>query len=572
MLEKIAAGNGTRAASGPAAADGLSAQERYFRAQARAVYRVHAPQFPDQRIRVVLKALDHPWGDPGSVQIHAGDAHLELIDEAYMGYMDFGDSGVSGAAAEDTGKTGPEIAATIVAGVPRPLRRNETVPEKTAPDFGRRPALRRLLRASPVLFEQLKYHYETRQRKLCPSRHSFRPLGRASRHPMGGAGDTRDTTKPPAILIGFHWLETGGAEKLAFDCVAWARAAGLRVLVVAERADMHRQAHRLPEDVAFIRADAYLAPDQWFTFLEHLIRTENIRALHIHHNVRLYENLMRLKAVFPDLVTIDSTHIVEHENGGFPRTSGVWTNYIDHHHVISRELVSFYLDRFNVSDRVLLGRMLEPGDAGGLPDLRLGAGQKSLRLAFVGRLVHQKRAPLAVAILQRLRKWARAQGIGLHLDMVGTGPYLEVVRQMIRQANLGQIVTLHPADSDVPALLGQADILLLPSGNEGLALVCYEAIENGALPVSTDVGGQDELVAEALLVPAAPLACLRETAARIRRLASDPAFLERSKAETLARYAGLRADPTAEQVLGALYRRILDNSPPTAAAGSPART
>ncbi len=529
---------------------GTAPEALYFRTQAEAVYRVQGMGYPDRRVRIVLKALEHPWGDPGSVRIDAGDTHLELIDEAYMGYMDFGPDG----------EEGEEIAATIGAGVPRPLRPNETVPEKTAPDFSHRPALQRLLRISPVLFEQLKYQYEMRARRLCPSRHSFNPLKRASRHPIGGPTPPRDTTKPPAILIGFHWLETGGAENLAFDCVAWARAVGLRVLVLAERADIHRQTHRLPEDVEFIRADAYLHPGHWFEFLETLIRAENICALHIHHNVRLYENLMRLKAVFPDLVTIDSTHIVEHQDGGFPRISGVWTNYIDHHHVISRALESFYLDRFNVSERVMLGRMLDSDETGTAPDLRLQPGQKSLRLAFVGRMVHQKRAPLAIAILQRLRKWAGTQGITLHLDMVGTGPYLDVVKRMIRKANLGQIVTLHPADSDVPALLGQADILILPSGNEGLALVCYEAVENGALPISTDVGGQEELGAEALLVPASPLACVRETVARIRRLMTEPAFLDACKTETLARYASLRADPTAQQVLGALYRDILDRA------------
>lgn len=535
----------------------LSPEEAHFHTQAEAVYRIHGPFYPNKRIRVVLRAMEQPWGDPEGVTVIDGGTGMNVIDDAYMGYRDFGETPEN--AHED-------IAHTIIARVPRPLRPGETVHEKTSPDFSHKPALNRLLWKAPVLFEQLKYQYESRERKLCTQRHSHVPIPRASRRPVGKLAAPRDTAKRPAILIGFHWLETGGAEKLAFDCVQWALDAGFRVLVVAERSDVHRHAHKLPDhpDVEFIRADAYLKSDQWFGFLEALIRAENIRAVHIHHNVRLYDNLMLLKAAFPDLVIIDSTHIIEHSNGGFPRTSGVWTNYIDYHHAISRELVSFYLDHFSVSERVLLGRMLPPVDTAQEqpdPELRLKAGQKTLRLAFVGRMVHQKRAPLVVEITRKLQKWARTQGIKIAVDMVGSGPYLDVVRHMITKANLASVITLHPPTSDVPALLGKADILILPSSNEGLALVCYEAVQNGAIPVSTDVGGQDELVPESLLVPASPLACIRDTVALVQKLATDPAFLDSCKTDTLASYRGLRADPTAQEVLTALYKDIAKGSP-----------
>jgi glycosyltransferase involved in cell wall biosynthesis len=177
--------------------------------------------------------------------------------------------------------------------------------------------------------------------------------------------------------------------------------------------------------------------------------------------------------------------------------------------------------------------------------------------------VHQKRAPLVVEITRKLQVWARAQGVTLQVDMVGTGAYLDVVRHMIRKANLSGVITLHPAETDVPALLGQADILLLPSSNEGLALVCYEAIANGALPISTDVGGQAELVPADLLVGSSPLACVTDTVALIRRLMTDAAFLARCKADTTASYRALRVDPTAEEVLTALYADILEGTRPT---------
>lgn len=540
--------------------------ESYLLAQARAIRRIYGPLYANKPMRIILKARDQAWGAPHEVSVVKGNPGVEAVDEFYLGAVTFDPLDTPRGNAHDRAGANDEDEITVIAPVLRQLGPDEITPEKTTPDFQHHPVLGRMMWNAPVLFEQGKYQVESRQKRQRREKHSFEPVKRAATQHLGGdLLGKRDTTKPPAILIGFHWLEPGGAENLAFDCVKWARAAGLRVLVVAERAETHRLQSKLPDDpqVEFIRADAYLDPKRWLEFLRALIARENIRALHIHHNTRLYDSLLRLKAVFPDLVTIDSTHIVEHENGGFPRTSGVWTRYIDHHHVISRELLSFYLDEFGVSDRVMLGRMLEPdGRDRPLrdPELRLQAGQKTCRLIFIGRMVHQKRAPLAVAILRNLHRRAKALGVEFHLDMVGTGAYLDVVRNMISRAGLSAYVTLHPADTDIPALLKKSDILVLPSANEGLALVCYEAIENGVIPISTDVGGQSELVADQLLVPASPLACVRDSANLIRRLLSKPDFLQTCKTDTITRYRALRADPTAQEVLGVLYRDIAEGS------------
>lgn len=532
-----------------------SSRTRYLTAQAEAIHRIYAPIHFKRRLHVILKALDQPRGAPHGVEVKPGLPTPDMIDATYLGTLVF--EPLEPFSVGDDGD--PDL--TIIAPVPRQARTEDLAAEKTAPDFRHHPVLGPLLWRAPVLFEQGKYLLERRREAQCASRHTFLPMDRATRHPLGVMPE-RSAARPPAILIGFHWLETGGAEKLAFDCVTWARKAGLRVLVVAERADIHRHAGRLPDDaqVKFIRADAYLHPDSWAAFLESLVQTENVRALHIHHNLKLYDSLMRLKAAFPDLVVIDSTHIVEYADGGYARVSGVWTRYIDYHHVISRNLATFYLDRFGVSEKVVLGRMQDSATDAPEPRLRLAAGQKSCRIAFVGRMVHQKRAPLVVEIVRKLREWCKRDGIELQVDMVGTGAYLDVVRHMIHKAQLSKVITLHPPEADVPALLAQSDILLLPSSNEGLALVCYEAIQQGALPISTDVGAQDELVPEDLLLPRAPLACVKSAVALIQRLMTDPAFLQDCKAETLTRYRALRADPTAEEVLSTLYGEILERS------------
>ncbi len=531
--------------------------------QVQAIRRIYETLYPDRGIRYIFKALPGVVGAPDRVEIrhHTQDSPLlpagvqqlhPHLDFSYLGSLE---TGVDAGLPPDT---------EIIVAIPARADPDSLHDDKTAPAFEQR-AVQFMVWKTPVVFEQLKYRYEQRQKRERELHHRHVPLERATRSPLGPRPMILDEMKRPAILIGFHWLEVGGAEKLGLDCVQWALDAGFRVLVVADKPAGQRLSSRLPvhDDVEFIRTDAYLPHHLWFEFLVALVQRENIQAIHIHHHIRLYENLATLKALFPDMQVIDSTHIIEHADGGYPRVSGVWSPYIDHHHVISHELVNYFLDVFNLSEKVRLGRMLpRPGeDAPPAPrDFRLRAGQKSLRLIFVGRMVHQKRAPLAIAIADRIARWARRQGIAVHLDMVGTGPYLDVARHMARRRRLVNRVTFHAPDANVPELFEKADVLLLPSSNEGLALVCYEAIQKGVIPISTRVGGQDELLPDELLVSPSPSACIRQSARIVQRLLSDANLVTRCTDALKRKYRAIGQDPTAHEVIGEIYRNILDRA------------
>lgn len=524
--------------------------------------RIYETLYPDHSIRYIFKAAPGIIGTPERVRItrrtqdgplRQGDVRQPYRDPDCLDILETGTSGDGP----------PDI--EIIAEIPWPADPQGLHHDKTAPTFGH-PLARFMVWKTPLLFEQLKYRYEMRQQRERTRRYRHVPVERTTHPPPVTRPASTSSTKRPAILIGFYWLELGGAEKLGLDCVQWARDAGFRVLVIADKPARQRLASRLPTDgdVEFIRTDAYLPGHLWFAFLAALIRQENIRAIHIHHHTRLYENLARIKATFPDMRVIDSTHIIEHADGGYPRLSGVWSPCIDHHHVISRELASYFLDVFDLSEKVALGRMLSPAGNGSPPaaaEFRLKVGQKSLRMIFVGRMVHQKRAPLAIAILDRFRPWARKRGISVHLDMVGTGPYLDVTRNMARRRDLVDLVTFHAPDADVPALLEKADVLLLPSSNEGLALVCYEAIQKGVIPISTRVGAQDELLPDDLLVSPSPSPCVRQTARILQLLLSKAGFATECTEALRRKYHDIGRDPTAHQVIGGLYRKILDKIP-----------
>lgn len=509
------------------------------------IIRIYRRLYPDDDLEMIFwQGNDPAWGNP---RITEGAASFQAADfaAAYLGRH-----------RSLSGRPGARLR-TIRIEIPRPPRPDEM--KNTDAPWQPMRGLGRLFRLWPMAYEHIRYRAEIRRRRLCRSRHPHEalPLNRGSVALPPLAGDEGpDMSKRPAILIGFHWLEVGGAEKLAFDCVDWALAAGLRVFVIASVRSIQRLADRLPDhpDLRFIRLDRYLPQGHWPQFLQQLARDENIRLVHVHHCEPLYASLAHLRATAPWVKVVDSTHIVEYANGGYVRISGVWSNYIDHHHVISRQLVDYYRDVFHVMHKVLLGRMLPRQDRAALPPLNMQPGQKQLRVAFIGRMYYQKRPVVLVAALRALDRWARAKGVELKATIVGEGPFDPTVQALLRRHGLADRAEIQPANADIPGLLGNSDILLLPSNNEGLALVCYEAIQHGCIPISTDVGSQGEIVPPDLLVPLEPFATVRETVKAVDRLWRDADFLARQQGELHERFANIASDPTAEEILMPIYR------------------
>lgn len=497
--------------------------------------------YPTQHLHYVLRQGVHDHAPMVEVRERRADLRHHDLGPEFLGVI------------ERPGLEGDKREVTIIAALPRPAR-----PDALAPADAPWAPVRRLhwlFRAAPMAYETLRYGAEMARK------HRFERRDRREQLPFGLASRAvrplPATDKRPAVLIGLHWLETGGAERLAIDSVTWAHRAGLRVFVVASVPSPQRLASRLPQhpDVSFIRLDRHLPHELWTRYLTQLALDENIRLVHIHHCIPLYEALPTLRARVPDLRVIDSTHIVEYPNGGFPWISGTWSRFIDRHHVISGALRD-YLRVFAIpDDKVLLGRMLDRDGVVPRP-VRFRAGQSSLHVAFVGRLTYQKRPVVLVLIIRALVAWARRRRVKLRVSLVGDGPFSGALEGLLKRYGLQDKVTLLPPQSDVPALLHEADVLLLPSNNEGLALVCYEAVAQGCIPIATRVGSQYELLPDELLVPLAPHRTVRGMVAAIDRLWRDPDFVPRMAKDLTARRTALAADPTAEQILMPLYRQI----------------
>ena len=119
----------------------------------------------------------------------------------------------------------------------------------------------------------------------------------------------------------------------------------------------------------------------------------------------------------------------------------------------------------------------------------LGIEERFVWLA-VGSLQQQKDYPNMISAFTRVASHS-ANPI---LLIVGKGPLREEVQAQIMQAGLSDSIRMLGTRQDVPALMNAADAYLMSSAWEGLPMVLLEAAASGLPMVSTDVGGNEEVV------------------------------------------------------------------------------
>jgi glycosyltransferase involved in cell wall biosynthesis len=95
-----------------------------------------------------------------------------------------------------------------------------------------------------------------------------------------------------------------------------------------------------------------------------------------------------------------------------------------------------------------------------------------------------------------LRAFAHTREKNTKLLIVGEGPHLEKLKALTRELKLETRIQFLGVRSDVPDLMQATDAYLMSSVMEGLPMVILEAAASALPIVTTDVGGNREIVSE----------------------------------------------------------------------------
>ncbi len=331
-------------------------------------------------------------------------------------------------------------------------------------------------------------------------------------------------TAIPAVIIGVHWFELGGAERWAFETVRLARAAGLLPIVISNVDSHHPYIDRAELEGALVipmsDPTGSSQPPGQEPLLRYLLERFDIRGVVVHHNQWLYDRLPWIALSRPDVPIVDSTHIVEYRGGGYAMSAVLADRYISTHHVISPALKRWMTDSQAVDPKKivmspLVGLTVDRAE----PQFREPVAGRPFTVAFVGRMARQKAPEIFVEAARRVHRADETVRFIVH----GDGEHQGWVNDLIDRGGLAGVVERRTSEVPVSETMTEADLLAVTSANEGLTLTTLEALAFGVPVISTDVGAQSDIVPAEGLVPAGPHRAVRETADLILALSRDPA-------------------------------------------------
>jgi glycosyltransferase involved in cell wall biosynthesis len=188
-------------------------------------------------------------------------------------------------------------------------------------------------------------------------------------------------------------------------------------------------------------------------------------------------------------------------------------------------------------------------------------GTLPLRACFIGRLVPYKGPDMLIEAAAPLLRDGR-----MRLDIIGDGPMMESLRQMVADLGLGDAVTLHGwvEHARVQDIAAQNHLLTFPSIREFGGGVVLEAMALGLVPVVVDYAGPGELVSEGLgfKIPMGNRAAIvTHLRARLEDIARNPAQL--AQLATAARSHALANCTWSAKAtrIAALYDRVSQTDP-----------
>jgi L-malate glycosyltransferase len=153
-----------------------------------------------------------------------------------------------------------------------------------------------------------------------------------------------------------------------------------------------------------------------------------------------------------------------------------------------------------------------------------GLGEEDFVVGTVGRFDPIKNLPMLIAAIGG----ARASNPRVHGLLVGDGPELPAIRELIGRHGLEQTICLTGFRDDARTLVQCMDLFVLSSLSEGTSMALLEAIQ-AAVPVAvTAVGGNPEIVHSGATGWVIESEATDSLAAAILEAAADPTRCRRS--------------------------------------------
>ena len=303
------------------------------------------------------------------------------------------------------------------------------------------------------------------------------------------------------ILMMIPWMITGGADKFNLDLVKNINKDKFDVTIISTLPNINEFKQQFEQYGTVYDLTAFLDRKYWLSFINYIIKKNNINLVFNTCSQFGYNILPYLKSKYPNIPIIDYVHMEEWywRNGGYSRDSFAFKDVIDKTLACNKNSEEILINHFGRKKEdvqtVYIGvdeKLYNPDRYSKkeiLEKLNINKENKFI-ISYICRISEQKRPFLLLEIIKKL-KIKRNDFIVI---VAGDGPLLDKMKKRATKYKIIDNIVFLGNYTKTQEIYVISDLTINCSIKEGVALTSYESLSMGVPVISSDVGGQRELI------------------------------------------------------------------------------
>ncbi len=299
--------------------------------------------------------------------------------------------------------------------------------------------------------------------------------------------------KKKKILFLFPWMTVGGADLFNLELIKRLNKEKYEVIVLTTTPEENPLCQQFEEYAEVYDMATFLDRQDYIQFADYIIESRNINMVVVSNTPYGYYMVPYLKGKYPKIPFIDYIHSIDLND---PREAfGRCTMDVDK-----------YLTKTYCCNNFTKNQLEKNYNKNNVETLYIGTDEKKFDpkkykkeeikekhnipkdkkiITFIARLSEEKRPLMFIEIAKKLLETNN----NLFFVIAGDGPLMTNI-----QAKVDSNFKLLGMVKETEEIYAISDITINCSSLEGLALTSYESLAMGVPNISTDVGGQKELI------------------------------------------------------------------------------
>lgn len=307
------------------------------------------------------------------------------------------------------------------------------------------------------------------------------------------------------ILFIIPWMVTGGADLFNLSLVKGLNKERYEITIISTEPNENvlRQEFENNENVRVYDLTSFLDKRYWVAFVNYIIQKENINLIFNSNSKTGYSMLPYLKSMYPEIPILDYVHMEEwyNRNGGYSRYSSMYNSIIDKTMVCNGNSKKILEEHFKRNPDEVQTVYIGVDEEKFNPDRYnkeelekkyLGDTTNKKIISFICRISEQKRPLLFLEIIKKLKEKRQ----DFKVLVVGDGNLLGKMKEKAKKMNLLEDIIFLGEIKNTGEIYKISNVTVNCSLKEGLALTSYESLSMNVPIVSSDVGGQKELISK----------------------------------------------------------------------------